>query len=151
MSSAPTTEGMAQHTVASYDVDLRAVRGKIVEMGHLARKMMVDSVDALDRGSTAVARSVISADIALDHLQREVEEQCIQMIARRQPLAVDLRETVSAIRISSDLERIEDLAKNIAKRVQTFDGQVEMRAGSVGVDPMAELVVEQLRNVIEAY
>jgi phosphate transport system protein len=144
-------EGRAQHTVASYDVDLRAVRGKIVEMGHLAAKMIVDSVDALDRGSTAVARSVISADIAVDHLQREVEEQCIQMIARRQPLAIDLRETVSAIRISSDLERIGDPAKNIAKRVQAIDGQVERRAISVGVDRMAELVAEQLRNVVEAY
>jgi phosphate transport system protein len=73
------------------------------------------------------------------------------MIARRQPLAIDLREVVSAIRISSDLERIGDLAKNIAKRVQAIDGQVERRAISVGVDRMAELVVEQLRNVIEAY
>jgi phosphate transport system protein len=142
---------MTQHTVASYDVDVRAIRFKIVKMGHLAAKMMTDAVDALERGSTTVAQSVISADIALDHLQREVEEQCIQMIARRQPLAIDLRETVSAIRISSDLERIGDLGKNIAKRVQAIDGQVEMRAISVGVDRMAELVVEQLRNVIEAY
>jgi phosphate transport system protein len=74
--SAPTTnvgpiaEGMAQHTVASYDVDVHAIRVKILEMGDLATKMMVESVDALTTGNTAVARSVISADIALDHLQR---------------------------------------------------------------------------------
>jgi phosphate transport system protein len=120
-------------------------------MGDFAAKMIVDSVDALGCGSTAVAQSVITADIALDQLQREVEEQCIQTIARRQPLAIDLREIVSAIRISSDLERIGDLTKNIAQRVQAIDDQVEGRAVSVDVDRMNELVVEQFRDVLEAY
>jgi phosphate transport system protein len=143
-----STEDVARHTVASYDVDVHAIRVKALEMEDVAAKMMMDLVDG---GTTAIAQSVIAANIALEHLQREVEEQCVQTIVRRQPLAIDLCEIVSAIRISSDLERVGDLAENIAERVQAIDGQVQRRAGSVDVDRMNELVVEQLRDFLEAY
>jgi phosphate transport system protein len=110
MMSGPTTnvgpivEGMAEDTVASYDVDVHAIRVKILEMGDLATKMMVDSVDALTTGNTAVARSVISADIALDHLQRDVEEQSIQMIARRSRFRLIYAKScpLSGYRVTSD-------------------------------------------------
>jgi phosphate transport system protein len=85
-------------------------------MGGIAEKMVADAIQALVKRDATLAQSVIATDTQLDVLQREVEEKAILTIARRQPLAVDLRETISAIRISGDLERIGDLAKNIAKR-----------------------------------
>ena len=73
------------------------------------------------------------------------------MIARRQPLAIDLRETISAIRISGDMERIGDLAKNIAKRALAIAGQFQPQKIVVGVQHMGDLVLGQLKDVLDAY
>ena len=107
---------MAEHIVSSYDNDLQGLRQRISEMGGIAEKMLVDSIVALVRHDKTLAQAVVASDKRLDVLQREVEENAILTIARRQPLAVDLRETISAIRISGDVERIGDMAKNIGKR-----------------------------------
>ena len=93
---------MSEHIVSSYDVELQDLRRRISEMGGIAEKMLVDSIHALLRRDTPLAQAVIAADTRLDVLQREVEEHAILMIARRQPLAVDLRETISAIRVMED-------------------------------------------------
>jgi phosphate transport system protein len=103
------------------------------------------------RRDTALAQSVIASDSRLDILQREVEEQAILMIARRQPLAVDLRETISAIRVSGDVERIGDLAKNIAKRVLAIASQFQPQKIVLGVQHMSDLVLGQLKDVLDAY
>ena len=105
------------------------------------RRCSVDSIDALVRRDTPLAQTVIAADPRLDELQREIEEQAILTIARRQPLAVDLRETISAIRVSGDLERIGDLAKNIAKRALAIAGQFQPQKIVVGVQHMSDLVL----------
>ena len=89
---------MAEHIVSSYDNDLQGLRRRISEMGGIAEKMLVESIAALVRHDKTLAQTVISSDSRLDVLQREVEESAILTIARRQPLAVDLRETISAIR-----------------------------------------------------
>jgi phosphate transport system protein len=94
---------------------------------------------------------VIAADARLDVLQREIEEHAILMIARRQPLAVDLRETISAIRVSGDVERIGDLAKNIGKRALAISGQFQPQKIVTGVQHMADLVQSQLKDVLDAY
>ena len=94
---------------------------------------------------------MIAADARLDVLQREVEEHAILMIARRQPLAVDLRETISAIRISGDVERIGDLAKNIAKRALAIAGQFQPQKVVVGLQHMSDLAMAQLKDVLDAY
>jgi phosphate transport system protein len=142
---------MAEHIVSSYDVELQNLRRRISEMGGIAEKMLVDSISALVRRDTPLAQAVIAADARLDGLQREVEENAILMIARRQPLAVDLRETISAIRISGDVERIGDLAKNIAKRALAVAGQFQPQKIVVGVQHMSELVIGQLKDVLDAY
>ena len=105
-----------QHTVRAYDKDLDLLERRIAEMGGLAEKMVIDAVDALAAGDTALAQQVVETDPRLDTLQREIEEQAIQTIARRQPVAIDLREIIGAIRVAGDLERVGDLAKNIARR-----------------------------------
>ena len=107
---------MSDHIVKSYDRDLENLGRKIAEMGGLAEKMLAEAMEALSLLNIEVAQRVIATDARLDILQREIEEKAIMTIARRQPLAVDLRECIAAIRISGDIERIGDLAKNIAKR-----------------------------------
>ena len=87
------------------------------------------------------AERVIAADAAIDALQREIEERAVLTIARRQPMAVDLREIVSALRIANDLERIGDLAKNIAKRVMPITGDFHPQKLIRGVEHMAALVL----------
>ena len=142
---------MSEHIVSSYDTDLQALRRRIAEMGGIAEKMLGDAIDALVRRDAPLAQTVISADPRLDVLQREVEETAILTIARRQPLAVDLRETISAIRVSGDLERIGDLAKNIAKRVLAISGQFQPPRIVAGVQHMSDLVAEQLKDVLDAF
>ena len=142
---------MSTHIVSSYDTELENLRRSISEMGGIAEKMMTESGDALVRRDVTLAQAVISADKRLDALQREIEERAILLIARRQPLAIDLRETVSAIRVSNDLERIGDLSKNVAKRVVAIASQFQPQKIVIGVQHMGDLVQEQLKDVLDAY
>jgi phosphate transport system protein len=142
---------MAEHIVRSYDTELQNLRRRISEMGGIAEKMLIDSISALVRSDVPLAQAVIAADARLDILQREVEENAIVTIARRQPLAVDLRETISAIRVSGDVERIGDLAKNIAKRTLAIAGQFQPQKIVVGLQHMSDLVLGQLKDVLDAY
>ena len=95
----------------------------VAEMGGLAEKQVADAVDALAKRDSAMAQRVSLADVNIDALQREIEEKAVLTIARRQPMAVDLRDIVGALRLANDLERIGDLAKNIAKRVIALNGE----------------------------
>jgi phosphate transport system protein len=103
------------------------------------------------RRDSSLAQQVMVADASIDTLQREIEEKAILTIARRQPMAVDLREIVGALRVSNDLERTGDLAKNIAKRVVALNGQVRFPTVMRGVEHMAELVLAALKQVLDAY
>jgi phosphate transport system protein len=142
---------MSEHTAKAFDADLQTLARNVGEMGGLAEKLVGDAVDALSRRDVKLARQVIAADATIDALQREVEEKAILTIARRQPMAVDLREIVAALRVANDLERIGDLAKNIGKRVQAIG--VEFGAATVlrGVEHMADLVLAALKDVLDAY
>jgi phosphate transport system protein len=139
---------MSEHIVRSYDAELQDLRRRISEMGGIAEKMLVDAINALVRRDEALAQAVIAADRRLDVLQREVEEHAI---ARRQPMAIDLRETISAIRVSGDVERIGDLAKNIGKRALAISGQFQPQKIVLGVQNMGDLVLAQLKDVLDAY
>jgi phosphate transport system protein len=142
---------MAEHIMKAFDADLEHLRRRILEIGGIAEKMLLDGTQALVRRDTPLAQAVIAADARLDHIQREIEEQAILMIARRQPMAIDLRESIAVIRISGDLERIGDLAKNIGKRVLAVSGQFQPQKVVVGVHHMSDLVLTQLKDVLDAY
>ncbi|WP_237477332.1 phosphate signaling complex protein PhoU [Lichenibacterium dinghuense] len=142
---------MAQHTVTSYDQELESLGRKIAEMGGIAEKMLSDAMDALSDLDTELAQAVVSADARLDLLQRDVESASIMTIAKRQPMAVDLREIVAAIRVSGDLERVGDLAKNIAKRAILIAGEQRVPRAVVGLRHMNELAANQLKDVLDAY
>jgi phosphate transport system protein len=142
---------VTEHILKAFDADIQDLRRRISEMGGIAEKMLVDAMTALVRRDTPLAQEVIAADTRLDVLQREVEERAILMIARRQPVAIDLRETISAIRVSGDVERIGDLAKNIGKRALAIAGEFQSQKMVLGVQHMADQVLGQLKDVLDAY
>jgi phosphate transport system protein len=142
---------MSEHIVRAYDKELDALGRRIAEMGGIAEKMVVDAMDALGAVNSELAQRVIATDPRLDALQREIEEQAILTIARRQPMAVDLREIIGAIRVAGDLERIGDLAKNIAKRSVKIGAESRVPRASVGLKHMNDLATEQLKDVLDAY
>ncbi|MDY8108639.1 phosphate signaling complex protein PhoU [Fulvimarina sp. 2208YS6-2-32] len=142
---------MASHIVSSYEDELKYIVRRISEMGGQAERMLEQSVTALVRGDSGLAQSVIADDVILDAAQREVDEKAILTIAKRQPLATDLREIVGAIRISSDLERIGDLAKNIAKRVLAVHNHPQPNQLVRGIEHLSELAIDQLKDVLDAY
>src|SRR5262245_41326060 len=115
---------MSEHTAKAFDIDLQELTRMVAEMGGLAEKQVADSIDALVERDTDRAQRTVAADLATDALQREIEEKAVLTIARRQPMAVDLREIVGALRVANDLERIGDLAKNIGKRVLALASEV---------------------------
>jgi len=140
-----------QHTAKAFDVDLQDLARMVAEMGGLAEKQIAESVDALAKRDARLAQRVVALDPTIDALQREVEERAILTIARRQPMAVDLREIVGALRVSNDLERIGDLAKNIAKRVIALGPAAHPTQVIRGVEHMSDLVLGQLKQVLDAY
>ena len=139
------------HTAKAFDVDLQEITRKVAEMGGLAERQIGDSVRALVERDVELAERVIGADTAIDALQHEIEEKAILTIARRQPMAVDLREIVGAMRVCNDLERIGDHAKHIGKRVVALDGDFYPQKLIRGVEHMAALVSAQLKQVLDAY
>ena len=141
----------SEHTAKAFDSDLQELTRLVAEMGGLAERMIVDSVDALIRRDVAVGRRVVETDAEIDKLQRLIEERAVLTIARRQPMAVDLREIVGAMRVANDLERVGDHAKHIGKRVVALDGDFYPQKLIRGVEHMAELVASQLKQVLDAY
>ena len=142
---------MSEHIVKSYGEELMELGRKIAEMGGLSETMLSNAIQALVRGDTDLAQRVIETDHRLDVLERDVEEKAILTIAKRQPMAVDLRAIVSSIRLASDMERIGDLSKNIANRVVAINGQFAPQKIVGGVVHMSELALDRLKRVIDAY
>ena len=142
---------MTEHTAKAFDTDLQELTRKVSEMGGLAEREIADSIQALTRRDVDLAKRVVATDPSIDTLQQEIEEKAVLTIARRQPMAVDLREIVAALRVANDLERIGDLAKNIGKRVSALDGDFNPNKLLRGVEHMASLVLAQLKQVLDAY
>jgi phosphate transport system protein len=140
-----------EHTARAFDIDLQALARKIGRMASLVEKQITDAIEALGERNTALAKKVIAADDEIDALQREIEEKAVITIARRQPVAVDLRELVGALRISNDLERFGDLAENIAKRVVLLTDEVRISEATLQLKRMVKLVLHQLKRVIQSY
>ncbi|MGO9132714.1 MAG: phosphate signaling complex protein PhoU [Methylovirgula sp.] len=141
---------MIDHTMRAFDADLGELIRKIKDMSEIDAKQIRASIEALSQHDITVAQQVIAVDEQVDALQRDVEEEAIATIARRQPMAVDLRNIIGALRISYDLERIGDFAENIAKRVLLIE---DLRINQVMLhfDHMAQLVLDQLARVIDSY
>ena len=143
----PTSD--TPHIVRSYEEELKRLRDMIARMGGLAERQVADSATALIRRDTELAAEVVSRDAQLDLLEREVEAFCVKLLALRQPMAGDLRLIVTSMKISSDLERIGDYARNGAKRAIVISSQPQF-ASLNGFSRLAHLVQENLKGAIDA-
>ena len=139
------------HMVSSFDSDLKALADIVLDMGARALRSVELATAALHKADVQVAQQIVSDDRIIDNLQHALEERAIETIARRQPVAADLREIIASIRIASDLERIGDLSKNIAKRTIAIleDGAPIFAAAGLG--KLSDRVRMQLDSVLAAY
>lgn len=142
---------MNEHIVTTYEEEFALLDKRIAHMGGLAEHNLGQSFDALERRDPKLAEGVIRSDRNIDNLQREIEAQVISMIARRQPMASDLRHIMAAVHIAGDLERIGDLAKNIAKRALAIAHDAHPKPVISGFRHMVELALRQLKDVLDAY
>jgi len=131
--------------------DLMELDHKIAQMGGMSEHILGLAFDALERRDPHLATTVIDSDKRIDDLEREIEAMVISLIARRQPKAEDLRNVMAALRITTDLERIGDLGKNIAKRALAIASEQHPKPLMTGMGHMVELALRQLKDVLDAY
>jgi phosphate transport system protein len=141
---------MPDHIMRAYDEDLQALKTMLAQMGGLAEQQLDQAILALTRRDTALADTVIAMDSRVDQFERQVEERAVLTIAKRQPMARDLREIMVAIRVATDLERVGDLAKNTAKRTHAITEAMPRRLVP-GLTRIGRLAQEELKLVLDAY
>ena len=142
---------MTEHIVKSYSDELNQLTAEVARMGGLTEAQMADAIQSVARRDVALAQSVIDKDVRLDAIRDDIEKKAIRLIALRQPLATDLRKTVAAMKISSELERTGDLAKNIAKRGLALAEGEPMQPLTRSIERMGRLVSSRLKDVLDAY
>ncbi len=141
---------MGDHIVRAYDQALEHLSSDLAKMGGLAESQVNDAITAITRRDTALAQTVIQRDAKIDAAQKEVEKRCTSLLALRQPMANDLREVMAAWKISSDLERVGDLAKNIAKRTLVINQSDPIQL-TKSIERMGRLAAAHLKQVLDAY
>ena len=141
---------MAQHIVKAFDEQLNSLDAKIAEMGGLAESMLADACDALAKRDAELAAEVVAGDRKLDQLENEVNDLSLRLLALRQPTAGDLRTVLAALKISSDLERAGDLAKNVAKRTIIIAKTTPVASVS-GIVNLGALVQGRIKTTIDAF
>ena len=143
--------GLANHIVSGYDSDLNELTTSLSDLGSLAEGMVSDAVRSLNRGGdTALARSVIDRDKLANRLQSKIDSDAMRILALRNPMAADLRRTIGAIRVATDLERVGDLAEGIAKRAINLNEQPRMEL-TEAVELMGRRVKTQLSAALDAF
>ncbi len=142
---------MTEHTVTAFDEDLQFLSTHIMEMGGHAEEMVARSIKALATADREMASAVVRADVRLDIMQRDLDDRAILLIAKRQPMANDLRLIMGASRMASDIERIGDLAKNIARRVARVEDFKQPKKLMRGLRHLTAIVLEQLKDVLDAF
>ena len=138
------------HIVKAFDEDLKRLNNVIAEMGGLAEAQLSQAVDCLVRRNSELATQVVQDDKRIDALETEVGQMTVRMLALRQPMAQDLREVVAAIKIASDIERIGDYAKNIAKRAIVLSAIAPMKPAA-SIPRMSQLALSIIKDVLDAY
>jgi phosphate transport system protein len=138
------------HIVKSFDEDLKRLNNVIAEMGGLAEAQLTRAVESLVRRNTELATQVVQDDKRIDALETEVGQMTVRMLALRQPMAQDLREVVAAIKIASDIERIGDYAKNIAKRAIVLSAHAPLKPVA-SIPRMSQLALHIIKDVLDAY
>ncbi|MGD1987068.1 MAG: phosphate signaling complex protein PhoU [Desulfobacterales bacterium] len=138
------------HIVRSYDQELDLLQAKLLEMGQFAEEQLRKALEALVSRDNRLAVNVISSDSKVNKLQSEVDRLTVRMLAMRQPMALDLRHIISALRIGVELERVADYAANIGKSVIDLN-HVSLEEPVEQIIRMAELTQKMLNEVMHAY
>lgn len=139
-----------KHTVSAYDFELSKLDQMVAQMGGLAERLVAQSFESLEARDPDLAADAVARDSSIDALEQQIQDQVVLMIARRQPLAGDLRHIMTVLKIAGDLERIGDLAKNIAKRGSAIAGETHPKPLINGLENMADLAMRQLKDVLDA-
>lgn len=142
---------MNEHIVKSYEDELNTLTAECARMGGLTEAQVADALDAVVKRDRTHAEAIIGRDARLDLLQADIERKSIRLIALRQPMANDLRRTVAAMKIATNLERVGDLAKNIAKRTIILTDAEPMTPLTRSIERMGRLVQGRLTSVLDAY
>jgi phosphate transport system protein len=142
---------MTEHTVRAVDADLAELSGMIAKLGDLCISQVTTAVEALVDHDALRGEQVLAEEPQIDALHRAIEQKVVGIVARRQPMAVDLREIIGALRISNDLERVGDLAENVAERALLPDEGFRLSDVMPRFELMADLVLAQLREVMLSY
>jgi phosphate transport system protein len=140
----------AGYTTKAFDSDLQILSRAPAEIGELAERQVAEVIKALTTCDRESARQLVAADVAIDSIERMIEEKVVEIIAR-QPVVIDPRELLSILRIARELERIGDLAKNIAKRILALGAEDLTRSSMLGVRQIAVVMLGGLRDVLESF
>src|ERR1700742_1939357 len=141
---------MTDHTVKSFTEQLETLSALVAQMGGLAEAQLAAAIEAVARRDSMAAESAIGGDARIDSMQQDIEDRALKLLALRQPMAVDLRETLAAIKTAAELERIGDLAKNIAKRPMGVTPDPPFRL-TQSLARMGRSALSQLKQVLDAY
>jgi phosphate transport system protein len=142
---------MVGHIVTSFDEDLKSLDTKVARMGGLAEHQLKTTLSAIANADPELAKAAVMADPQIDAMQREIEDCAVHIIARRQPVANDLRQVVGAMRIAGDLERIGDMSKSIGKRIAAFDEVAWLSPMTKNLGAMGDAALSQLKSVLDSY
>jgi phosphate transport system protein len=138
------------HVVKSYDQELHRLDNIVAEMGGLAESQLASAMEAVVKRDSDLAAQVIENDTKIDELERELEGLVVRLLALRQPMAVDLRQIVAALKISTDLERIGDYASNVAKRSIALEQFAAVRPVH-SLSRMGRLGGRMIKDILDAY
>jgi len=139
------------HIVKSFDRDLAQIDNLILEMGGMVENQILLSINALIARDEQLAMTVRAADKPIDRLESAIDEASIRVLTLRQPLATDLRRVICAMKVASNLERIGDYSKNIAKRTVALRDTVSVGSSEKTLKRMGQLVQQMVHDVLDAY
>jgi phosphate transport system protein len=140
----------SEHIVKSFAQELQRLSNLVNQMGGVAEAQVEASVQAVVRRDANLASQVMRADLRIDEYEKAIDAETLRLLALRQPMASDLREIISALKIAADVERIGDYAANIAKRSIAL-AQVPATRPAAAVPRMGRLVQEIMKDVFDAY
>lgn len=138
-----------KHTSSHYEKELREVKDGLIYLGALTEKAIRAAMKSLLERDSALANKVISEDCEIDKLDAELEERCVRILALRQPTAIDLRFITTAIKINGHLERIGDMAVNIAEKAVLLNNEQQLKP-YIDLPRMTELVTEMIKSSLDA-
>ncbi len=141
----------SEHLVSSFDRDLEGIQAMIMRMGGLVEEAIASSALALESRDLELARTVRAGDKAIDKLEETVNEEAARILVLRQPSASDLRTVLTVFRVSANLERIGDYAKNISKRSEAIIDHPPINGATSSIRRMARQVELMLKDVLDAY